>query len=163
MKKICLLLACLCLTPALAEKVSPPVDFPAYTLADQHGKERVLQPETRTVIMSFDMNLSKGIHEWLAKKDPDYLAQHRAEYVADISPMPAVINKLFAGPKMRKYKFPIIQATAEDFADDYPHEEGKISLFALTDDQSKATVTFVKTVADLIDLFDPPQEAPSTE
>jgi hypothetical protein len=163
MKKIWLLLICLCLTPARAEEVSSPADFPAYTLADQHGKEHVLQPETRTVIMSFDMTLSKGINEWLSKKDADYLAEHQAEYVVDISPMPAVINKLFAGPKMRKYKFPIIQATANDFADDYPHEEGKISLFALTDDQSKATVTFVKTVGELIDLFDPPQEASAEE
>ena len=81
MKKICLLLFCLCLTPALAEEVNAPTDFLAYTLADQHGEEHALQPETRTVIMSFDMKLSKGIHEWLATKDADYLATHQAEYV----------------------------------------------------------------------------------
>ena len=77
MKKIYLLLFCLYLTPALAEDMAAASDFMAYTLADQHGKEHALQPETRTVIMSFDMKLSKGIHEWLSTKDADYLSEHQ--------------------------------------------------------------------------------------
>ncbi len=99
------------------------------TLEDQHGQKHTLQPGTRHVIISANMELSKGIHTWLQEKSPSYLEDHNAEYVADITEMPDIITWLFAGPKMRKYPFRILLADDENFAPHYPLVEDKVAVF----------------------------------
>lgn len=128
--------------------------MPKYDLTDQHGTAHTLSPDTRWVVMSFDMSQSKNLHQWL-EKTPDFLTQRKVEYVADISPMPAIITRLFAGPKMQRYPFPIILATDEAFHETYPAEEGSYLLIELDDQQTIRELHYPTTVKALHQIIDP--------
>ena len=153
-----------CITTSFAEEAKnksadnaspPPVasSLSSYVFEDPHGEEKTIRPDTRLVLMSFDMELSKGIHKFLEKKDANYLKEHRAEYVADISPMPAVITWLFAGPKMRRYSFPMLLADDDAFAENYPKKEGKISVIQLDDNRTIRDVAFLGSMKEVEETF----------
>ena len=109
--------------------------FPPYALPDAFGRTNRLNPSTRFVIVASEKDVSMRINAWLAKKGQEYLPTHAAEYVSDITPMPAIILALFARPKMRKYPFTILLARDEQFARTYPRQPGKIALFVLDEQQ----------------------------
>ncbi len=102
-----------------------------YTLEDQHGEKHTLKDDTRHLLISGTMSVSKEMNTWLNEKDKNYLAQNSTEYISDITEMPALVTWLFAGPKMRKYPFEILLADDENFAPKYPLEEGKILMLDL--------------------------------
>jgi hypothetical protein len=106
-------------------------NFPVRPLTDQHENPVNLGSETELVLLSFDMALSKSMHGFLSEKEPDYLATHSTQYVSDIAKMPKIITFLFAGPKMRKYPFPIILNEADDFGPLFPQQEDKITAIKL--------------------------------
>jgi hypothetical protein len=118
--------------------------FPSVTYEHPDETKDQLKPDTKYVIVSFEMELSKGIHNWLAEKETDYLAKHKAEYIADITKMPAIITFLFARPKMKKYKFPILLAKDERFAPQFPVLEGKFALFELDEARKVKEVRYFK-------------------
>ena len=126
-----------------------------YSLADQHGNAHILQKDTRFVVLAFEMQLAKTLHQWLAKQDANYLTQHQTEYVADISGMPSIITMLFAGPKMRRYPFPIILADNPDFAGGFPQQTGKISLIQLDAEQVVSGIQYVATPDEIQAVIDP--------
>lgn len=128
--------------------------MPRYNLQDQHGNACSLQAETRWVLLSFSMSHSKKLHQWLTER-PTFFSDRKTEYVADISPMPAIINTLFAGPKMRRYPFPIIQATEDDFAESYPVQEDAYLLIELDEQQRVAAFHYPTSVEDVVRLVEP--------
>lgn len=134
--------------------------FSGYTLEDAHGVKHSLKPETKLVLMSFNMELSKGIHKWLSEKDADFLGKNKTEYVVDITEMPGIITWMFARPKMKKYPFQILLADDEDFAPKYPKEEAKISAIELGTDSKVQKISFF-TDMDAVDkaYFQPMEEA----
>lgn len=119
-------------------------NFPSVTYEHPDETKDQLKSDTKYVIVSFEMELSKGIHNWLAEKDTDYLAKHKSEYVADITKMPAIITFLFARPKMKKYKFPILLAKDEKFAPQFPVLEGKFAMFELDEARKVKEVRYFK-------------------
>ena len=123
--------------------------FKPYTFENPHEEKHTLKPETKLVIMSFEMEISKGIHTWLEKKEPDFLAKHNAEYVADITEMPGIITYLFARPKMQKYEFPILLADDDDFAPQFPKEEGKFVLFELNQNKEVVKISYFTNMDEL--------------
>lgn len=133
--------------------VGPGDQLEPYVFEDQFGKEQTIAPETDLVLMSFEMELSKSIHKFLEDKDPNYLAQHHAQYIADITPMPAIITWLFAGPKMRDYKFPILLADDDSFAPKYPKKEGKIVAFKLGKDRTVEKVSYYDSMEEVDKAF----------
>jgi len=137
-------------TPAATPKTLSIGDqFPSQTYEDPHEAKHQLNPDTKYVLVSFEMEISKGIHNWLADKDPNYLEQHKMEYVADITKMPSIITFLFARPKMKKYKFPILLAKDEKFAPQFPILEGKFAVFELDDTRKVKEVRYFKDMESL--------------
>jgi hypothetical protein len=138
---------------AAAEGAAAPVAvgqaFPVRALEDQHGQPVKLGADTDLVLLSFNMELSKSIHGFLSEKDPDYLATHRTQYVSDIAKMPGIITFLFAGPKMRKYPFPIILNEADDFGPLFPQEEEKITAVSLDDKGAVASIAFFDSMEEV--------------
>ncbi len=123
--------------------------FPNQTYEDPHEAKHQLNPDTQYVLVSFEMELSKGIHTWLSEKEPDYLEKHKMQYVSDITKMPSIITFLFARPKMKRYKFPILLAKDEKFAPQFPILEGKFALFELDDDRIVKEVRYFKDMPTL--------------
>jgi hypothetical protein len=123
--------------------------FPAYTLADQFGNTHSLSPATRFVVVASEKGVSERLNEWLKPKEQGFLAAHKTEYVSDIEPMPGIITKMFALPKMKKYPFTLLLATEKDFARTYPNQKGKIAVFVLDDNQVLADLKFLDTPAEV--------------
>lgn len=123
--------------------------FKPYTLEDPHGTLHTMRADTKLVIMSFEMELSKGIHAWLETKDADFLEKNKAEYVADITEMPDIITFLFARPKMRKYPFQILLADDDNFAPQFPKEEGRFVAFELSPEKVVTNISYFATMDDL--------------
>lgn len=127
--------------------------FPAYTVEDQFHKEHTLAPDTRLVIMSANMDLTKEINSYLTKQGKEFLAQNHAEYVSDISEMPGIITWLFARPKMQKYNFRILLANDDDFSKRYGLTEDNITVFQLNDEQKVLSVQYLSTARGIPLLF----------
>jgi hypothetical protein len=112
------------------------------TLEDPQGNQRFLDSSTRVVVISSTNEHSKAINQWLAKRNPSFLKDHRTEYISDITPMPAIISKLFARPKMRKYKFPMLLVNDQSFASKYPSKSGKIAIFEIDAQRRISAISF---------------------
>ncbi len=123
--------------------------FEPYKLQTQHKKPHTMSPETKVIVLSFEMSLSKKVHQALDSKDKDYLKNHQTEYVADISDMPDIITFLFAGPKMRGYDFPIIWARDEDFDLRYPKKEGKLTVIQLDQENKIKNISYLKSIKEV--------------
>lgn len=145
---------CCCAGAAWAAELKEGDAFPPYTLTDPHGVTNTLGAETRAVIISSEKGISEQVNAWLKQKPHGYLEAHRAEYVSDITPMPAIITTLFALPKMKKYPFRLLLAQDENFAKTYPHRPGKIALFLLDDRHAIRGLHFVAHPAELEPLLE---------
>ena len=146
-----LLLLCLLAWPTIirAELVQVGKSFPAYTLPDPHGVTNTLSRETRAVILSCEKHVSGDITAWLKGKEAGFLEAHRAEYVSDITPMPSIITTLFALPKMRKYPFRMLLADDPAFAQIYPRQADRITLFILDENQVVQDLLYVAKASEL--------------
>ena len=131
------LLLCLLALPLAvhAEPVEKGKPFPSYTLVNPHGVTNSLSSTTRFVILAAEKHVSGAVRDWLLTKEAGYLEAHKAEYVSDITPMPALITTLFALPKMRKYPFRMLLADDPEFATVYPRQADRITLFILDENQ----------------------------
>lgn len=116
--------------------------FPAFSLADQHEVATSFVPGTRFVIVASDKDSSTKMNEWLQQKPADFLDQHDTVYIADIEPMPALITRLFALPKMRKYPYRVLLARDKSFAATYPAQPGKIAVFVVEPDGVLADIQY---------------------
>ncbi len=134
---------------AYAEMAEVGKPFPVYTLQDQFGNTNTLSSATRFVVVASEKGVSEKVNEWLKPKEPGYLAAHNSEYVSDIEPMPGIITKMFALPKMKKYPFTLLLATEKSFAQTYPRKDGKIALFVLDEKQVLSDVKFLDTPAEV--------------
>ena len=125
------LFASLMLAVSLMAGVNAGDPFPALTLPDQFEKEQTVSTEDRMVLISFERSVSGAFNDFMAEQPEGLLAAHHARYVADISAMPSLITKLFALPKMKKYRFPIMLNRDEAFAERFDRAEGKLTLYRL--------------------------------
>ncbi len=122
-------------------------------LADQHGNAVTLGANADLLLLSFNMSLSKSIHKFLEEKDPAYLAEHRTQYVTDIAKMPGIITFMFAGPKMRRYPFPIILNKDEDFGPQFPQQDKKITAIKLGEDHKVETIRYFATMEEVAKAY----------
>jgi hypothetical protein len=144
MRKLILLLALSGITAAQAQVAEKGKPFPPYTLPDQFDQTNTLSRETRYVIITSQMEISGLVNTWLKGKTNDFLSTQRIEYVADITPMPQLITKLFALPKMKKYPFRLLLARDPKFAATYPRQTGRIALFILDESQVVQKIKFLE-------------------
>lgn len=84
------------------------------------------------------------------QKNPLFLKNNKAVFIANISGMPSIITKLFALPKMRKYDHEILLIYDEDDKRFISKEE-KSTLYTLKDGVIKS-IDFI-TKDDLDNIF----------
>jgi len=77
-------------------------------LSDQNEKSQTLNADTKIVFFSFAKSTGHACNDFLEKKPANFLAKHRAVYVADISAAPSLIKKIFILPDLKKLKFPVL-------------------------------------------------------
>ncbi len=85
--------------------VGTTIDF---RLPDQFGKAHTLSNQTSILIFSFAKETGHTVRNFLKSQKGNYLADHQAMFVADISPMPTIIRNAFALPDLKKSAFPVL-------------------------------------------------------
>ena len=95
-------------TAAVEPKLVVNKSLSGLTLQDQHEKTQKLQADTRIVFFSFSKPTGHACNEFLENKPANFLAEHKAVYIADVSAAPSLIKKMFILPDLKELKFPIL-------------------------------------------------------
>ncbi len=121
-----------------------------FSILNQHDKKVTIDDSIEKIIVSFEKDTGANINEYLSKKNPLFLKNNKAVFIANISGMPSIITKLFALPKMRKYDHEILLIYDEDDKRFISKEE-KSTLYTLKDGVIKS-IDFI-TKDDLDNIF----------
>jgi hypothetical protein len=102
------------------------------SLSDQFDQPRVLDGDTRLLILAAGMQAGSAASEVLREAGEGCYTSPALFYVADISRMPRRIADRFAIPKMREGQVPVA-LVRDDAVDNIPREADKVTLLALDD------------------------------
>ncbi|RXK06622.1 hypothetical protein [Halarcobacter bivalviorum] len=128
MKKIILFLSLiLC---AFSQELSINDKINNFSLANQFDEKKTIDSKINTIIVSFEKDTGKEVNEFLEQKTSDFLREHHAVFIANISGMPMIITKMFALPKMKNYKHEILLIYDEN-DDRFKAQEGMSTLYRL--------------------------------
>jgi hypothetical protein len=103
-----------------------------FSLLNQFDAKQTIDNSVEMIIVSFEKDTGAQLNEFLSQQTPDFLQQHKTVFIANISGMPMVITKMFALPKMRNYKHPILLIYDENDVR-FKSQEGKSTLYKLKD------------------------------
>lgn len=103
-----------------------------FSLLNQFDVKQTVDNSVETIVVSFEKDTGAQLNEFLSKQTPDFLQQHKAVFIANISGMPSIITKMFALPKMRNYKHSILLIYDESDVR-FKSQEGKSTVYKLKD------------------------------
>lgn len=83
---------------------------------------------TKLVIIAFEKDTGATVNDYLNTKEKYYLQKNKAIFIADIHKMPSVITRMFALPKMKKYKHLIYLHYGEKFQEAIPNKDESITI-----------------------------------
>ena len=122
--------ALLLVTSLFSNEIQVNQKLRVFALPDQFGVYHTVDRHTTTMIVSFEKDTGKDVNTFLASKDSNYLKKNSAVFIANISKMPAIITRMFAMPKLKKYKHTILLVNNED-DDRFSAKEEKITIYKL--------------------------------
>ncbi|MFT7879899.1 MAG: hypothetical protein ABXS91_05825 [Sulfurimonas sp.] len=128
--KLKLLMLSLLMTTALFAEFKAGEKLPPLSLPDQFDNELQVKSTDRLLIVSFEKDTSSAINDYLKAKPANYLQEHHARYIGDISAMPSLITSMFAIPKMKKLPFSVM-LIKDDFGEKFSRKEGKITVYKI--------------------------------
>jgi hypothetical protein len=127
--------------------------FAGFSTRDQHDQPFTYAAgDTRVVIVSFVMGTGKAANAFFERQPANFLAEHRALFIANIHGMPG-IARTFAMPKMRKYPHRILLADAENFLARYPQQPDRLTVLALDEAGKIAAIRFIDPKSELPAFF----------
>jgi hypothetical protein len=91
----------------------------SFTLNDQFEKPHTLAKDTKTIIFAFAKKSAHSCNNFFETQKPDYLQQHNAEFVADVSAAPSLIRSFFILPGLKKFKHTVLLLDDKEVAKDY--------------------------------------------
>jgi len=106
-------------------------------LNDQNEKPQTLSADTKVVFFSFSKPTGHACNEFLESKPANYLAEHKAVYVADVSAAPSLIKKMFILPDLKELKFPILLINDDKLSAEYTKGIDKASIIIVKLDHLK--------------------------
>lgn len=155
-----ILLALLCLglnTAAVAdEAATAPLQtgdaLPAIALKDQFDKPQTVAADAQTLLFVIEKPASDLVNDYLMKQGKDFLAAHKAYFIADISGMPSMITKMFALPKMQERPYSILLAYDAEEVAFMPRKKNKVTVVKLAGGKVES-VQHVDSEAALAEAF----------
>ena len=148
MKKVVLFIA---LTLSLfANEFKVGDNIGSFSLLNQHDEKVTVDNKVEKILVSFEKDTGADINEYLSNKYSLFLKNNNSVFIANISGMPSIITKLFALPKMKKYKHPILLIYSEDDKR-FVSKEEKSTLYTLENGVIKSIEFFTKN--DLDNIF----------
>jgi hypothetical protein len=103
-----------------------------FSLLNQFDEKQTVDSSIKIILVSFEKDTGADINTFLSEQNSNLLQQNHAVFIANISGMPMVITKMFALPKMRNYKHPILLIYDENDTR-FKSTEGKSTLYRLKD------------------------------
>jgi len=88
-------------------------------LKDQNEKPQTITQDTRIVFFSFSKPTGHACNDFLEKKPANFLQEHHALYVADVSAAPSLIKSMFILPDLKDLKFPILLINDDTLSAEY--------------------------------------------
>ena len=119
-----------------------------YAYQTPHGRNMKVPNNTKLVIMAFEKDTGALVNDYLNTQSPFYLPKNHAVFIADIHRMPSIITKMFALPKMQKYKHPLYLHYEEQFENFAPHQEEKVTIIRFKDGKA-SSIDYITTVQEL--------------
>jgi hypothetical protein len=119
-----------------------------YTYETPQGRQMKIPKSTQLLVIAFEKDTGALVNDYLATMDPFYMPKHRAVFIADINKMPSIITKMFALPKMQKYKHLVYLHYEEQFQNFVPHREEKITLARIKEGKVES-ISYISTKEEL--------------
>lgn len=138
-------------TFAMAGSLNINDKFLSFLLPDQFDKIHSVDGKLSYIIISFEKENSKIVNEFLSTKSENFLDEKNSVFIADISGMPTIITKMFALPKMRDYKYPIL-LIYDDKGDKFLRKDDKITIYTLKNTQV-SNIDFISSKKELESFF----------
>ncbi|UYL09243.1 hypothetical protein B9G69_001465 [Bdellovibrio sp. SKB1291214] len=124
--------------------------LPSFKIQNQFEEPAELNAETKWIIFSSDMKAAKILTEYLNENAKNFDLS-KTLIISDISKMPALVSKMFAIPKMKKYNFKLALDKEGDVTKAWPRQEGTILVIKV--DQLKVESTENLTTAETVSSF----------
>ena len=121
-----------------------------FSLPNQFDEKETIDSSIEMIIVSFEKGTGADINQFLSTKDKDFLKNHHAAFIANISGMPSIITKMFALPKMRDYKHSVLLIYDEE-DNRFVSKEKKSTLYRLENGVIKS-ISYI-TKEDLEKIF----------
>ncbi|MEE8312780.1 MAG: FAD/FMN-containing dehydrogenase [Myxococcota bacterium] len=102
-----------------------------FSLRDQHGQAHEVRADTRAILFIRGMKAGGVGKAALEDSQGGLLAQAGAVYIADVSPMPALIRRVIAIPRMRRRGYPILLDRDGSQTASFPSVEDSATLLVL--------------------------------
>ena len=114
-------------------------------LNDQHEKPQSLSADTKKVIFAFSKDMGHMSNEYFNKQDPNFLVEHNAVFIADVSGAPSLIRSMFIMPGLKDFKHPVLVIEDKNVAASYRIDENSEKLMIL--DVDNFIITNISYVA----------------
>ena len=139
----------LLISAAYSKPVNIGDTLPDITLNDQFGNTHTIDKNISKIIITFDKKSSVLANKFISmkKESSHYLSEHNMVFIANISKMPSLITKLFAMPKMKKYKHTILLINDDD-NNMFLSERKHISIYELKDEKVN-NIKYIRGIKEL--------------
>ena len=119
-----------------------------YKYETPHKRPVKVPKTTELVVFAFEKDTGAIVNEYLNTQSPFYMPKHKAVFIADINRMPSIITKMFALPKMQKYKHPVFLHYSDQLELFIPHQEERLTLARFKEGKVES-IRYITTTAEL--------------
>ena len=85
-------------------------------LNDQFEIAHTLSPDTYKLIFAFGKEPAHICNDFFATKEPTYLQEHHAQFIADVSSAPSLIRSMFILPGLKDFKHTVLLLDDKEIA-----------------------------------------------
>ena len=100
-------------------------------LNDQFEKPQKISADTKKVIFAFSKDMGHMSNEFFAKQGENYLADHKAIFIADVSGAPSLVRSIFIMPGLKDFKHSVLVIEDKSVAAAYRVDAHKEEIMVL--------------------------------
>ena len=125
------------------------------TLPDQFDAPHTIGTNIETLLFAFSKDAGGTVRGYLDKQEDEFLATHKALFIADISPIPVVIRNTLALPKLRKSSYSVMLIYEEEMAATLMNREheGDIAVVTIAENVVQ-NIRYINSEAELDAMFE---------
>lgn len=119
-----------------------------YSYETPHARPMKVPHETKLVLIAFEKDTGATVNDFLSTKNKYYLQKNKTIFIADIHRMPSMVTKMFALPKMKKYKHLIYLHYGEKFENAIPSKDDKITVLRVVN-RKITSISYISSAKEL--------------